>query len=28
LRANARDITFPDGRKLDLASSYKEKEGN
>lgn len=26
LRANARDITFPDGRKLDLASSYKEKE--
>ena len=26
LRANARDITFPDGRKLDLASSYKEKD--
>jgi hypothetical protein len=26
LRANARDITFPDGKKLDLASSYKEKE--
>src|SRR5215510_3677950 len=26
LRANARDITFPDGKKLDLASSYKGDE--
>ena len=28
LRASARDIQFPDGRKLDLASSYQtSKEG-
>jgi hypothetical protein len=26
LRASARDIEFPDGRKLDLASSYDEKK--
>ncbi len=24
LRASARDIVFPDGRKLDLASSYRD----
>lgn len=26
LRASARDIAFPDGRKLDAASSYKQTE--
>jgi hypothetical protein len=26
LRASARDVTFPDGRKLDAASSYKQNE--
>lgn len=26
LRASARDIVFPDGRKLDAASSYKQTE--
>jgi hypothetical protein len=26
LRASARDIVFPDGRKLDLASSYQERD--
>jgi hypothetical protein len=27
LRASARDIVFPDGRKLDLASSYQTGQG-
>jgi Family of unknown function (DUF6152) len=26
-RASARDITFPDGKKLDLASSYQSQQG-
>ena len=26
-RGSARDITFPDGRKLDLASSYQSQQG-
>jgi Family of unknown function (DUF6152) len=26
LRASARDVTFPDGRTLDAASSYKQTE--
>ena len=26
LRGSARDVTFPDGRKLDAASSYKQNE--
>jgi hypothetical protein len=28
LRASARDVTFPDGRTLDAASSYQKPESN